>query len=72
MSLQFDGVSFGKAIKKKRVFDLNVNLRDLAEELAVGHATLHRCEQGRMPDLKTFAIICEWLGEPQLSFHKKV
>lgn len=44
-------------------------LREVAKEVHVSAATLSRVEQGRVPDLKTFNLICKWLGvEPSRFF----
>jgi transcriptional regulator with XRE-family HTH domain len=73
MSLEFDNEKFSKAIRIKRIIQMNVDLRTLASQLGMSAATLQRCEAGKkIPDLKTFANLCEWLGEPTVSFHKKV
>jgi transcriptional regulator with XRE-family HTH domain len=37
------------------------SLRDVAKEIDVSFSTLNRVEQGRVPDLDTFAKICSWL-----------
>ncbi|SRR6266852_8394796 len=37
-------------------------LRDVAKEIGISAATLMRVENGRAPDLGTFAKICKWLG----------
>jgi transcriptional regulator with XRE-family HTH domain len=39
------------------------SIRKAAVEIGIGHATLARIENGNIPDLETFAKICEWLGE---------
>ena len=37
-------------------------IRDVAQEIDIGPATLLRVESGRVPDLATFGKICRWLG----------
>lgn len=44
------------------------NLREVAKEMGIGVATLMRVENGRVPDVGTFAKICKWLGEDPGSF----
>lgn len=51
---------FAKRVREKRA---NRSLRDVAAELDIGIATLSRVENGRMPDLHNFGILCEWLGD---------
>lgn len=36
-------------------------VREVAKEIGVSAATLSRVERGKLPDLKTFGKICEWL-----------
>ena len=37
-------------------------IREVAAEIGVSPATLSRVETGKQPDLKTFTLICKWLG----------
>ena len=37
-------------------------IRAVAAEIGVSHTTLARIEAGRLPDLKTFGLICNWLS----------
>lgn len=43
-------------------------LREVAQEIGIGPATLMRIENGRIPDVETFAKICHWLGEDPGTF----
>ncbi len=38
-------------------------VRKAAGEVGIGSATLSRIENGKIPDLETFAKICRWLGD---------
>ncbi len=38
-------------------------IRKTAEVIGIGSATLSRIENGKVPDLETFAKICKWLGD---------
>ncbi len=51
--------SLGALVKTKRG---SRKLRETASEIGIGPATLMRIENGRMPDLGTFARVCKWLG----------
>jgi len=46
-------------LKQKRG---NRGIREVAEEIGIGHATLSRIESGKQPDMMTFIKICKWLG----------
>ena len=36
-------------------------IREVAKEVGISYATLSRVESGKLPDLETFAKICQWL-----------
>ncbi len=58
-------------LKQKRG---NRGIREVANEIGIGHATLSRIESGKQPDLDTFTKICKWLEiDPSsiLGFRKK-
>jgi DNA-binding Xre family transcriptional regulator len=46
-------------VRKKRG---ELGLRKAADEIGITHTTLSRIESGKVPDLKTFGLVCEWLG----------
>ena len=44
-------------------------LRETAEEIGnISAATLSRVEQGKLPDVETFLLICTWLKKPADTF----
>ncbi len=58
-------------LKQKRG---NRGIREVANEIGIGHATLSRIESGKQPDLDTFTKVCKWLEiDPNsiLGFRKK-
>lgn len=50
--------SLGALVRAKRG---TRKLREVAREIGIGPATLMRIENGRIPDVTTFAKICRWL-----------
>ena len=50
--------SLGALVRAKRG---TRKLREVAQEIGIGPATLMRLENGRIPDVTTFAKICRWL-----------
>jgi len=50
--------SLGALVKAKRG---TRKLREVAREIGIGAATVMRVENGRIPDVTTFAKICRWL-----------
>jgi transcriptional regulator with XRE-family HTH domain len=63
--------SLGALVRKKRG---ERKLRETAQEIGIGPATLMRVENGRIPDIETFGKLCNWLGiDPGsfLGFHRE-
>jgi transcriptional regulator with XRE-family HTH domain len=50
--------SLGVLVREKRG---QMKLRETAQEIGIGPATLMRVENGRTPDIETFGKICHWL-----------
>jgi len=50
--------SLGALVRKKRG---ERKLRETANEIGIGPATLMRVENGRIPDIETFGKLCNWL-----------
>lgn len=54
--------TLGPLVQQRRKDD-GLSLRQASEASGVPVATLSRIEKGGMPDLGTFSLIVEWLGE---------
>lgn len=39
----------------------DLSIREKAEEIGISHATLHRIVQGKIPTLRVYLQVCEWL-----------
>ena len=48
----------GEKVRRKRG---DQRVRQVAQEIGIGAATLTRVEHGHLPDLETFGKICQWL-----------
>jgi transcriptional regulator with XRE-family HTH domain len=60
MSLQLDTEKLATMVKSKRA---GRGLRIVAKEIGdVSASTLSRIEQGSIPDVNTFLMLCKWLG----------
>lgn len=57
-------MKLGKVIHKYRITN-ELTLRELAQEIGIGAATLMRLEQGRDPDGHTLAKVLHWLLLPE-------
>jgi transcriptional regulator with XRE-family HTH domain len=51
--------TLGQLIVEKRG---SMGVRAAAKEIGVSAATLSRVENGHLPDLQNFGLICQWLG----------
>lgn len=38
-----------------------MGIRGAAAEIGISHMTLARIESGKLPDLRTFQLVCRWL-----------
>lgn len=45
-------------------------LREIAAEIGTSASTLSRIEKGKLPDVNTFLMLCEWLELPSDYFSK--
>lgn len=70
MKLIFDGTRFSRMVKQKRLIDEDTDMRTLAKKLDISAATISRCENGCMPDIKAYSILCHWIGRPMNDFIK--
>lgn len=61
MDIKWDGALFSKELKKKRLIDDDIDMRTLSKNIDVSAATISRCENGDMPDLRSYAKICNYL-----------
>lgn len=62
---------FSKAIRQKRIIELDINVREAATQIGISFSTLSRCENERMPELLAYANICKWLGVSMDTFISK-
>ena len=66
MSTQLDTDKLAAMVKSKRA---GRGLRAVAHELGdVSASTLSRIEQGSIPDVNTFLLLCKWLNVPTDTF----
>ena len=47
----------------KRLIDNNMSMQQAAKEIGISKATISRLEKSSIPDVDTFAKVCQWLGE---------
>jgi transcriptional regulator with XRE-family HTH domain len=71
MKQELNFKSFSKAIRQKRIIDLNITGREAAKVIGISYPTLSRVENSNMPDLITYANICKWLGVSMDTFISK-
>lgn len=54
----------GIVLKRWRLMG-EMDLRTAAKQIGIGHTTLMRIENGKMPDGQTLSILLAWLLMPQ-------
>jgi transcriptional regulator with XRE-family HTH domain len=69
--MEIDLNSLGHKVKTKRG---SCGIRETAKAIGISPATLSRIENGKLPDLKNFALICKWLivSTDEVLYGKKV
>jgi hypothetical protein len=68
--MKFNAKAFSKAIKVKRIIELDQELRVVGEDIKVSASTLSRLENEHIPDLLTYAKVCKWLKKDMTEFIK--
>ena len=58
----FDSLNFKKDLRTKRLIHNNLSMDQASKEIGISKATLSRIENGKFPDIETFAKVCLWLG----------
>lgn len=58
--------NLGRVLRRWRTAD-ELSLRDAAQRIGIGHATLMRAEQGYAMDALTFGKIMMWMLQPNPS-----
>lgn len=68
MKSKYDSAKFSKEVKTKRVIEENLGVAQLGKIIGSSGATISRIENGKMPDIMTYAKLCHWLRKPMNSF----
>lgn len=71
MKTEFNCKALGAMVSSKRKWD-ELGLRDAAKLIGTSPATLSRVENGKLPDLITCKMICNWLHVDMNYFFNKV
>lgn len=71
MNVKFDFAGFRKDIRSKRLIDDEQPVEKALKQIGISRATLWRCENGGIPDLMTYAKLCQWLEIPMDKHFKK-
>lgn len=68
---RFDTEKFAKAIKTKRVIELNIGLREAGKKIKVSTATVSRMENEYTAEIDNIIKACNWLGVSVCEFITK-
>ena len=68
MASYLDIEKLANLVRNKRQ---NRGLREIAKEIGnISISTISRVENGKIPDIDTFLVLCDWLGVPPAEFIK--
>lgn len=70
MKQYFDHASLGKAIKTKRVIEMNIGLRELGKKTKISPSTISRMENGKEAEINHILTACNWLNVSLCEFIK--
>lgn len=62
MMIVFNSRKFSEKVRMKRFIELRLDLRSTAKLIDISAATLSRIENEQMPDVITYAKVCDWLN----------
>lgn len=68
MNQTLDKEKFVKAIKTKRLIEMDATVREAAKKAKVSFSTLSRMENYGTPELSNFIKVCNWLNQPVSEF----
>lgn len=68
MKFEYDGGKLSKAVRTKRLIDMQIDIRSAAFEIGISPATLSRIENRKTPDVVVLASICHWISMPMDDF----
>lgn len=57
-----------RAVKHKRVMELDIDMREAGRQIGVSASTVSRVERGGMPDMISFGLLCKWLKKDLKEF----
>lgn len=61
--MTFDQKKFRFDLINKRIVELDITMQIASEQIGISKATYSRVEGGKEPDIKTFGLICGWIGK---------
>jgi transcriptional regulator with XRE-family HTH domain len=61
VKFEYNGDKLVKALRTKRIIELDVDIRYAAKRIGVSPATLSRVENGKEPKADTLATLCYWV-----------
>lgn len=66
--MTLDTWKFSSAMRQKRSVDLRIDIRAASQQIGISASTLSRIENGKTPDVTTYARCCSWLGVDMILF----
>jgi transcriptional regulator with XRE-family HTH domain len=68
MNQVIDSKKLADAVKTRRVIEMGATVRDVAEKIGIGSATVSRIENQKDMTIESFIRVCNWLQIPACDF----
>lgn len=61
--MTFDNKQFRFDLINKRIVELDITMQIASEQIGIAKLLYSKIERGKEPDIKTFGLICGWIGK---------
>ena len=62
-TMTFDHKQFRFDMIEKRIMELDTTMQIASEQIGIAKLLYSKIERGKEPDIKTFGLICGWIGK---------
>ena len=69
--MTFDQKKFRFDLINKRIVELDITMQIASEQIGIAKLLYSKIERGKEPDIKTFGLICGWIGKGVNSYFVK-
>ena len=61
--MTFNHKKFRFDLINKRIVELDITMQIASEQIGISKLLYSKIERGKEPDIKTFGLICGWIGK---------